>query len=254
VIPPCGLLIFSVRALSFGCLCRGCSRKRIQNRELAAVALRPAQSTGPPQGRLYLSDLLQIAKSEVDIEGHISVNTAKRVSMAFGLWDQSFADACSAFSANGPDTEPSTGGDDEEALKERSLILDAIDTRIEMVKLSEKRAETRYILTEPRRLSLPASDVINKIIRDESPASPRRKYTSFPRRLTEFESNSCWEQRNYLLPLSRFRRLYPAATSISLVRSPCANSERRSLSQVVSVLRIRLSDLAFLWTWSRHRL
>lgn len=65
-------------------------------------------------------------------------------------------------------TEPSTGGDDEEALKERNLILDAIDTRIEMVKLSEKRAETRYILTEPRRLSLPASDVINKIIRDES--------------------------------------------------------------------------------------
>jgi hypothetical protein len=37
-----------------------------------------------------------------------------------------------------------------------------------MIKSFEKREEERYSLAEPRRLSLPPSDVIDKLIRYES--------------------------------------------------------------------------------------
>ena len=124
---------------------RSASEKK--SRAESLQLLRSAQRNLPDlsMGRLYLSELLQVAKSEVAIEGHISMNTAERIVLAFSLWDQSFADACAASSANGPEIEPSTGVGDTEAINERTLILGAIDARIASITVYRSAVVMEYL-------------------------------------------------------------------------------------------------------------
>jgi len=118
--------------------------------------------------RLYLRELLEVAKSEMDVEGHLSRDTGLRILSAFCMWDEAFACACAASSARAAETTTSTDVGDKEAIHERALLLEAIDVRLEMIRLFEKRAQERRTLEEAQSLSLPAADVIDKLIRYES--------------------------------------------------------------------------------------
>jgi hypothetical protein len=117
-------------------------------------------------GRLYLSDLLEVAKSEMAVHGHLSTEIAVKISSAFGLWDDPFATVClqaASLAAGGESTPSSDVGD--ETSKTRALVVEAINVRREMIKVFEKRAEECESLAEARCLSLPPAEVIDKHIR-----------------------------------------------------------------------------------------
>lgn len=123
-------------------------------------------------GWSYLAKLLQEAKIEIIDDGYLSNTTAAKLFLSFDLWDPSFPQTClhsASSSAGEAETAASVDNRDDEAANEGNPLLRSICAQIEMIELSEKRAQKRETLAESRSLSLPPADAIDKFTRYEGP-------------------------------------------------------------------------------------
>lgn len=122
-------------------------------------------------GLAYLRALLGSAKAQI-LEGYLSPEIRKQIAMAFGLWDPCFANSC--ILETYPETPPDKGiapdCQDEEPAKKYADVIKLIDDRVRDLQIFQEWAIEREKMTldaEKRKLSLPSTEAIDKLIRYE---------------------------------------------------------------------------------------
>jgi hypothetical protein len=137
-------------------------------------ALQDIQSNmrGHRSSLLYLKQLLQVAKSEIEDRGYISENIRKRILLDFCFWDYPFALACRY--AGPPAAKKDDGSSqsvDEESDDKHSDVAAFIDHRLSLISLLEEHTVEREKLqeaAETRSFSLPPADATDKLLRYEA--------------------------------------------------------------------------------------
>jgi hypothetical protein len=124
-------------------------------------------------GLLYLTTLLEVAKSEIGRAGDISEASRKKILLMFGALDLPFAIYCRNGSA--PETkaegQPRESDADKETETDPALTLRAIDHQLEKLNLLRAHALEREKLSldaEARSFSMPSEDATDKLLRYEA--------------------------------------------------------------------------------------
>lgn len=139
-------------------------------------ALREAQRdiTKHQSGRIFLTALLQEAKSEIARDGYISSYIRWQVFMACSYWDYCFGRACLDCGPQEAKTgdRASEQAVDEQAAKEHiDRVAAAIDDRLEKIsQLKVYEIDREYLArdAEARSFSLPPADATDKLLRYEA--------------------------------------------------------------------------------------
>lgn len=138
-------------------------------------AMRVAQSNlrEHRSGLEYLNALLEIAKSEITSDGHMSEKIRKKIFRAFCFSDYFFAVTCR--SAGAPESKmedpPPKQGTDKEIEAERALSVAYIDIQLNRISAFKEYALEREKLAgdaEARSFSLPPVDATDKLLRYEA--------------------------------------------------------------------------------------
>jgi hypothetical protein len=125
-------------------------------------------------GLSYLTELLQVAKSEIARDGYISADIKKRISPAFHYWDYAVAVACCYCDPPEAKMEdrPSETLADAQAYKKRTdLVVSIIDNCLERLSELDRHATERDRLAtdaEARSFSLPPAEATDKLLRYEA--------------------------------------------------------------------------------------
>ncbi len=124
-------------------------------------------------GLKYLNALLEIAKSEIASEGHMSEKIRKKIFLAFCFSDYFFAVTC--HSAGAPEVKmedpPPKQGTDKEIEAERALSVACIDIQLKRISAFKEYALEREKLAEDaeaRSFSLPPVEATDKLLRYEA--------------------------------------------------------------------------------------
>jgi hypothetical protein len=128
---------------------------------------------GHPLGLVYLTTLLEMAKSEIGRDGDISEAIRKKILLMFGFLDLSFARQFRKSST--PETkaegQPSGCCADKETRRDPALILALIDHQLEKLSVLKAHALEREKLSldaEARSFSMPSEDATDKLLRYEA--------------------------------------------------------------------------------------
>jgi hypothetical protein len=124
-------------------------------------------------GLEYLNALLEIAKSEIASDGHMSEKIRKKIFWAFCFSDYFFAVTCRSAGARESKMEdpPPKQGTDEEIEAERALSVAYIDIQLNRISAFKEYALEREKLAgdaEARSFSLPPVDATDKLLRYEA--------------------------------------------------------------------------------------
>ena len=143
-------------------------------------------------GLFYLRELLEMAKSEIVSNGHLSKKVATKIYLAYNLQNLLLVIAASALEAPSakktepePSTKkaepapsttkaepaPSTDVRNKQTDNDRAVFLALIDHELAVISAREEcveEREERELDAESRRLSLPPADVIDKLDRHEA--------------------------------------------------------------------------------------
>jgi hypothetical protein len=127
------------------------------------------------RGLTFLTQLLELAKSEIAADGYMSEAMRKMISRMFGSLDMPFANLCRGASAPEPKTEdqPSKRNSpkSDETKTERAFILCVIETKLKELSLRKEYTSERENLaldSEGRSFSLPPAEVSDKLLRYEA--------------------------------------------------------------------------------------
>jgi hypothetical protein len=126
-----------------------------------------------PRGLVYLTTLLELAKSEIGRAGDISEAMRKQILLMFGALDLPFALHCRNSSApeTKADGQPSGSDADKETQTGPAFTLALIDLQLKKLSLLEAHALEREKLSldaEARSFSMPSEDASDKLLRYEA--------------------------------------------------------------------------------------
>jgi hypothetical protein len=126
-----------------------------------------------PLGLVYLTTLLEVAKSEIGRAGDLSEAIGKKILLMFGALDLPFALHCRNSSA--PETkaegQPSGSDADKETETDPAFTLALIDLQLKKLSLLKAHALERKELSqdaEARSFSMPSKDATDKLLRYEA--------------------------------------------------------------------------------------
>jgi hypothetical protein len=121
----------------------------------------------------YLNALLNIAKSQIASDGNISERIAKKIFLAFSLWDYFFASNCLYSVPPEAKTErpPSEKVGDKQSEQKHPDVIALIENRLKRLAAFEEYASEREQLAvdaEARSFSLPTPEATDKLLRYEA--------------------------------------------------------------------------------------
>jgi hypothetical protein len=124
-------------------------------------------------GLVYLSTLLELAKSEIGRDGNISEAVRKKILLMFGSLDLSFALHCrnSITPKTKAEGQPSGSCADKETQTDPAFTLAVIEHQLEKLSLLKAHALEREKLSldaEARSFSMPSEDATDKLLRYEA--------------------------------------------------------------------------------------